>query len=108
MNNYREPIFKQGNTGFIANVKIKGNTTPLDGNWTCKILIVGSGIAQRDITEKTEDNLGFKIQVLPTESAQLAIGKHTLAVEIANPTLTTPFVHEFEVSFTIRKQYITS
>jgi hypothetical protein len=91
----------QGNTGPLWEVGIddgSGGLVTLDVNYTCKF-VVGSSI-DRTITDK--DSNRFQVQLTPTETAALDLGRHVCAIEISNSTTTpAPFQKEQQIEILI-------
>jgi hypothetical protein len=77
----------------------------LDGNFTCRIAVLGSTIA-RAVTVKTVANDRFRAWLTPEETAVLGPGDWVVGVELRNPTLVPPLVKEVHRTLRIRAEAV--
>lgn len=95
-----------GNTGPLYRVGVperdsNGELTGLyesmnDSNWTCRIYVElnNSDTIDRPVTTLSADGFRFLAQLTPAETILIPAGVHTVAIEVANPSTSPPFLIE--------------
>lgn len=85
----------------------------IDGTWSCKAGVYGPDgtveVAAAPVTDKVTHTDGeeyYLVVVTGVQTAALSVGKHILAVDIQNPTVSPPYGDETQVTFDVMKQLI--
>lgn len=94
----------QGDLSDLIKVGLSDNSS-MDSNYACTMKVQGTAIT-RTITDKTDDNVYFIVQIEPDESATLRPGPYKLAVRITNDTLTPEFSRETQIDMDVREKVI--
>lgn len=77
----------------------------LDGNFSCRIAVMGSDIA-RAVTGKNQAANRFRAYLTPAETEALGPGDWTVGIELRNPTLDPPLVQEVHRRIRILEQAV--
>ena len=77
----------------------------MDSNYDCFVAVQGTTIAS-EVTDKTDDNVYFLVQLEPADTALLRPGSYIMGIRITNDTLTPPFSREEQIRLDVIEQVV--
>ena len=101
-------LWRAGVPSFDADgVRIAGALEDLDANYECKIAVTTAvPPIERAVTRKSADNLRFLAQLTPAEADTIGAGRHVVAIQVTNSSLSPNLVLEEHIDIEVTDDLI--